>query len=295
MRILSIIAVCGLIMQVAVALPMWGPIGHSIVGSIAQNYLDQTTSSQCNTILDGQTLAEVSYRADQVKNQPAYAWSYNLHFINTPDWACNFSPSRDCSDDICVYGAILNYTSRLQSQTDPTQLNEAMKFLVHFIGDIHQPLHCGFGSDEGGNKITGQFNGYNDNLHAIWDTWIIEERIKNDFGKDQSQYLNYLVQQLQGAWNGDAQQWAKCANTTGPVCPDEWANESSQLACQYAYTDNNGNRIETGFSLGTPYYDYAYPVIDMQLAKAGIRLAATFNSLYAGLTEALKSNKPSHL
>ena len=107
-----------------------------------------TASSQTSSILNGQSLADVANWADQVKSNPAYSWSYGYHFVDTPDWACNFDYSRDCADDSCVVGAIANYTKRLQSYTGSEQ-EVALKFVIHFVGDVHQPLHCGFTSDKG--------------------------------------------------------------------------------------------------------------------------------------------------
>ena len=73
-----------------------------------------------------------------------------LHYIDTPDWACDYVKSRDCANSMCVAGAITNYTNRLLSSTvDYTARNEALRFLTHFVGDIHQPLHVAFSGDEG--------------------------------------------------------------------------------------------------------------------------------------------------
>jgi S1/P1 Nuclease len=74
--------------------------------------------------------------------------------------------STDCPNNVCLYAAILNYTQRITTQTG-TQQNEALKFLTHFLGDIHQPLHVSFASDLGGNTLTGTFLGESGNLHHV--------------------------------------------------------------------------------------------------------------------------------
>ncbi len=74
--------------------------------------------------------------------------------------------SRDCANNMCIYGAITNFTVQLAKQTGDEQY-VALKFATHFLGDIHQPLHCGFGSDLGGNDITGTFLGESGNLHHV--------------------------------------------------------------------------------------------------------------------------------
>jgi hypothetical protein len=296
----------------AASAPTWGTDGHQITGSVAQSLLTSATQSRVSSILAGQTLSQVSTWADSVKSSPAYLWSAVLHYIDTPDWACNYQYSRDCPSAQCVSGALKNYTKRLVDSSLPaTQINEALKFVTHFAGDIHQPLHVGFTSDAGGNGITGTFEGAKDNLHYIWDTPLVRLRIK-DFSGVQSKYVSYLLQQIQGIvpafflgthscslallydwcrlvclplrvlstgpWAANATQWAKCS-TGGAVCPDDWASESIVLACTHSYVDENGDKIKNGFNLGDPYYQFNKDVIDEQLAKAGVRLASMLNSL----------------
>ena len=78
-----------------------------------------------------------------MRSTPEYQWSAPLHFIDTPDWSCAYDANNDCPNQLCVAGAIANYTGRVTS-TDPSVSDEAAKFITHFLGDIHQPLHVGF-------------------------------------------------------------------------------------------------------------------------------------------------------
>jgi len=177
-----------------------------------------------------------------------------------------------------VAGALNNYTARLVDSSLPaSQINEALKFLVHFAGDIHQPLHVGFTTDEGGNTIDGVFEGEADNLHYIWDTPLVRLRI-TDIG-NQDAYVGYLLKQIQTVWSNNATSWAACPSGLN-VCPDPWAEESIVLACTHAYLDSLGNKIASGFNLGDSYYDFNQNVIDMQLAKGGVRLASILNRLF---------------
>jgi hypothetical protein len=84
-------------------------------------------------------LHQVANWADQVRSQPDYKWSAPLHFIDTPDWECAYTPATDCVDSKCVAGAIGNYSKRVVSMDGDTA-DEAAKFITHFCGDIHQPL-----------------------------------------------------------------------------------------------------------------------------------------------------------
>lgn len=154
----------------------WGDVGHQIVGYIGQNGLNSNAASSVGSILDGQSLTDVATWADQIKRNPAYSWSRTcvrfgsqrplgerllisvsimsctapLHYIDAKDWACNYVPTRDCADSMCVAGAISNYTDRVQQPSlGSQQVQEALQFLTHFVGDIHQPLHVGFTTDRG--------------------------------------------------------------------------------------------------------------------------------------------------
>ncbi|KAH9746803.1 Endonuclease 2 [Citrus sinensis] len=128
-------------------------------------------------------LGSVCTWADHVKFH--YHWSSALHFIDTPDNLCTYQYNRDCKDEDgvkgrCVAGAINNYTTQLLSYNSASSshseynLTEALLFLSHFIGDIHQPLHVGFTSDRGGNTIDVHWYTRKQVLHHVWDNNIIE-------------------------------------------------------------------------------------------------------------------------
>ena len=143
----------------------WGSIGHRIVVRLAQSQLigsaPEWVCSQTPWHWHGD-LSEMASWADNIlyrdTNPTGYGnwqWSRELHYVNTPDWECDYQPERDCIDGKCVDGAIKNYTTRLETELDDIQQKEALYFLIHFVGDIHQPLHTGFTSDRGGNLVRG--------------------------------------------------------------------------------------------------------------------------------------------
>ncbi|MBA0598932.1 hypothetical protein Gorai_005174, partial [Gossypium raimondii] len=114
---------------------------------------------------------------DQIRHWYRYRWTSPLHFIDTPDDACSYEYSRDCHDthgvkDMCVAGAIQNFTSQLEHYREGTSdrrynMTEALLFLSHFMGDIHQPMHVGFTTDEGGNTIAVRWFRHKSNLHHV--------------------------------------------------------------------------------------------------------------------------------
>jgi hypothetical protein len=147
----------------------WGPDGHALVARIAQTLLTDESATFVRNHLPSNVSGNMSMVASWADNilykdtDPDYLnwqWSKQLHYVDTKDWACVYNQQQDCnwtSGQRCVDGAIQNYTARLaDSQQDPIQLQEALQFLIHFIGDAHQPLHAGFQGDLGGNDIHGK-------------------------------------------------------------------------------------------------------------------------------------------
>jgi len=272
------------------AVPLWGPTGHITVATIAQALLSDTATQEVLKLLpDNQgQLAQIANWADQVKDEPAYEWSKPLHYINTPTWKCTYERSRDCTysglSNYCVDTAIQNYTKRVQdTHLSFTQQNEALKFLTHFVGDIHQPLHVGFGSDEGGNTYSGKFLSETSTLHDVWDSHIIDEILSKNFGGNSSMLPTYLLQQIQsGIYKNDVSSWQSCTSkTTDDACSPQWASESVVLACNYSYVEANGKtHIKNDFDLAMDYYTRNYPIVEIQLAKGGVRLANILNMIW---------------
>jgi hypothetical protein len=106
-------------------------------------------------------------------------------------------------------------------------------------------------------------------------------RLADNGGSDQS-YANYLVSKVQSEWASNSSVTTPCQTASGTVCPDEWANESAAYACSNAYVDENGNVIKNGFVLGDDYYHHNSAIVDVQIARGGVRLAATLNALLGG-------------
>ncbi|EPS57257.1 hypothetical protein M569_17563, partial [Genlisea aurea] len=187
----------------------------------------------------------------------------------------------DCKDeaglqDRCVTGAINNYTSQLLSyggDSNTHNLTEALLFLSHFIGDVHQPLHVGFTSDEGGNAIDVHWYRRKSVLHHVWDTDIITTLEKRFYD---SAAMDELIQALQTnittVWAGQVKKWEACGDI---ACPDLYATEGVEVACDWAYKG-----VEENSLLGDAYFLSRVPVVNLRLAQAGVRLAATLNRIF---------------
>ncbi|CAF5153751.1 unnamed protein product, partial [Rotaria sp. Silwood1] len=117
------------------------------------------------------------------------------HSAYIPDWSCEYISSRDCLNDRCLEGALKNYSQRLiDNNYDYVQQQQALFFLVHFVGDVHQPLHAGFKGHFGRKNITGFFFNWANitELHKMWDIEIINIHLQRHFQSDINLYYQYL-------------------------------------------------------------------------------------------------------
>ena len=179
------------------------------------------------------------------------------HFVNVPMSADQVEPMRDCTKPQgCVLNAIVGQSAVLASDADPRLRAEALKFVAHFIGDTHQPLHISFAEDQGGNAIKGRYLGKDTNLHSVWDSGMIES-----LGIPWQQFADQLNR---GITNREAAAW-----TSAP--PLIWAQESlaATLGPQAHY------RPETReFDYWGRYSADNLPTVHARLKMAGVRLAA---------------------
>jgi hypothetical protein len=188
--------------------------------------------------------------------------------VNIPLDRAEYLPAKDCArprSGDCVVEAITRFQAVLADHDRPRRERaEALRFVTHFVADLHQPLHCADNRDAGGNDVKVVFFGEvlhpggraPWNLHAVWDSGLIERR-----GLSVSRYAQRLTRQLARQSIGDL--------ADGSVV--DWALESHRAAVDTAY-DLPPDRV-----LGDEYADMALPVIDDMLAKAGVRLARVLN------------------
>ncbi|KAH9288961.1 hypothetical protein KI387_033078, partial [Taxus chinensis] len=225
----------------------WGKEGHYSTCKIAEPLLSEKTVKAVNAILPKYAqndLASLCSWPDQMRFR--YHWANPLHFIDTPDGKCGYDYSRDCHNEngekgMCLEGAINNYTSQLstyghKSHGNQHNLTEALLFLSHFMGDIHQPLHVGFSSDRGGNSIELHWYRRKSNLHHVWDVAILETSMKDFYNNDLEVLIQDVQKNITDLWSTDVSAWQEC-NTDDLACPKSYADESIILACKWAYKD----------------------------------------------------------
>ena len=150
----------------------WGSTGHRVIAEVATNYLTDNARFKINKILDGETLVNASTFADDIKSDSRYDKYYDWHFLNMEldDEYEEIIPS-DKGD---VYLAINQCIDIIESDSaSDSDKSFYLKLLVHFVGDLHQPLHIGRYEDRGANRIYVKWFGRNSNLHRVWDSEMI--------------------------------------------------------------------------------------------------------------------------
>lgn len=156
----------------AISVNAYGRIGHLLSGAVANELLSAEGKAYVTKVIPDYKgdLARATLWGDEIKGDHSYDWAKPLHYINpihdNPPSTCAYKPGpEDCPHDVCVTSGIRNYTTRLvEGQGDQA---EAFKFLIHFMGDLAQPLHA-TGRQRGGNLALSRFEGRVTNLHAIW-------------------------------------------------------------------------------------------------------------------------------
>ncbi|KAJ7196659.1 putative nuclease PA3 [Mycena pura] len=264
----------------APAVHAWGVVGHATIAYIAQNFVKDTTATWAQGVLGNTStsyLANIASWADDYRETAAGAFSAPYHFIDAldnPPTTCNVDYTRDCTTAGCSISAIANYTQRVQDgRLTAEHTMEALMFIVHFIGDITQPLHDE-NLDVGGNTITVTFDGFDDdNLHADWDTYMPELFIGGSTLTFAEKWAATLTTAIKtGAYASMAASWIKGDDIDDAVgAASAWASDANAYVCTVVMP-NGVAALQKG-DLYPNYYDSVMPTIQLQFAKAGYRLA----------------------
>ncbi|HET9038642.1 MAG TPA: S1/P1 nuclease [Gemmatimonadales bacterium] len=234
---------------------IWYDEGHRLVARLAETRLTPRTAAAVRELLGGQSLADASLWADRIRGQRRE--TAPLHYVNIPLGSDRYVPGRDCPHDQCIIAAI-ERDRRLLADTgaSPAERAEALRFLAHLIGDLHQPLHVANDRDRGGNDRTVTFLGVEKNLHEVWDGELVQAT-----GLDEEQYFTHLRRLMDSL---DA-----AVVERGTVV--DWAMEGHRVAAERAY------RLPPGDAIDRPYFAASLPLVDRALVHAGIRLARVLN------------------
>ena len=235
----------------------WADSGHRLIGELAESRLDAETARKVWALLDGQTLAKVSTWADELIDTERCSHTEPWHYINIADGQTLESSERSPRGDLVA--AIERFERQLR-RPDATREEKAwaLQYLVHLIGDLHQPLHVGRREDRGGNDLVVDWFGETTNLHLVWDFFLIDRAgLEVD---DLNAFLESQDPSVLARWRAQ------------PVLA--WLQESLEHR-QAAYADEFPARF------GEPYLNTHRQLIRQRLAQAGIRLADLLNAIFS--------------
>ncbi|KAJ5380217.1 uncharacterized protein N7496_002645 [Penicillium cataractarum] len=252
----------------------WGDLGHRTVAYLSEKYLNEQGAQLVEDLITPNEDFDIS---------DAAVWAD--HAEDNPPDLCHVSYQADCKEDGCVISAIENMTHQvLDLSLEKTQQGDALKFLMHFIGDLHQPLHVE-NKLRGGNDLHVCFDNHcakTTNLHSVWDTDIphklngLKHKLKHNEEKEPAVRWAEKLFQSQGL----RPLQAECSDVKKPLkCPIIWATETNRLNCDFVF--KNGVEWLADHDLGGDYYNGAAPIVEVQILKAGIRLAVWLNALAA--------------
>ncbi len=290
-------AICIVLISAALTLSKpahaWGDEGHEIVGLVADHYLTPKTKQALNALLatdnthltpdtgiaSEATWADKYRDSDRNTTKVHYSQTHNWHFVDIElsdasniDKPCNNhpvlpagTPASEGEPKDCVIDKINQFIAELKStSTTPDERRQALQFLLHFVGDLHQPLHASDDNDSGGNqknvKATKIAKG---NLHHYWDVEFVKR-----LGKDPNQVANSLIT---GITQAKVASWSKGT-------PTNWAKESFKDGKTTAYGKLPTPGADGVYQLPDSYVTSATNVVANRLSRAGVRLAYLLNS-----------------
>jgi len=247
----------------------WGDLGHKVICEIAFRLVQPDTRAAINQLMqldrEFKTFSDSCIYPDHPRIRASE------HFLNLPRDSKGLTSNECPLADACVLSAILYDFKilRAKEQTDPSKL-AALKSLGHWVGDIHQPLHVSFLDDKGGNTIrtSGQCAG---NLHATWDTCLVQYAVGPDTSEPATDLLAPISPEMKAEWNASG--------------PRDWANESFAIAeaARTTYCVMHGSSCDPparDLAIGAEYLDANEPVVKQQLQKAGARLAELLDTAF---------------
>ncbi|WP_166422676.1 S1/P1 nuclease [Paraglaciecola sp. 20A4] len=236
----------------------WGQIGHRITGAIAQQHLTPQAQAEVSALLPNEDLAEAATYPDEMRSNPEVFWQDKAgpyHYVTVPEGKTYAQVGAPKEGD--GVSALEMFTATLKDgKTSKEDKQLALRFIVHIIGDLHQPLHAGNGTDRGGNDVKVNFFWKDSNLHRVWDSELLDQR--------QLSYTEWTARLNRKISLHDIDAWSV-------IDPQVWIAESILIRDEIYPKDEEIS------------WDYLYnhlPQAKIRLQMAGIRIATYLNDVF---------------
>ncbi|MFC4347389.1 S1/P1 nuclease [Kordiimonas lipolytica] len=255
-----LVALFALVVMMGQAAQAYGPTGHRVIAELASRHLSPEAAAAVKELLGDEFMAEAANWPDEMRSNPDEFWRRTaspFHYINLPDGETYEESVKNPAGDAVT--ALAAFTATVKDKDAPlAERQKALRFIIHIVGDLHQPLHAGRAEDWGGNRIDVVWFEEMSNLHKVWDEDLINYKLLSF-----SEWVRFLEPKIKP---DDIATWQDSE-------PLDWVRE---LIAMRGEVYNVGSGILS--------YDYVYkytPVIKQQLSKGGIRLAGYLNQMFA--------------
>lgn len=237
----------------------WGQKGHDTTACIAENHLTQATQDSIAALLDGKSMVYWANWLDNASHTPEYAYSKTWHYKNI-DAGQDFDKAPVNKEGDIVTALDQQIATLRNPKASKEEKALALKMTIHFLGDIHQPMHMGRATDRGGNRVTVKNFNRDSNLHSSWDSFIVENGHKWSYTEWQRQI--------------DCATPAETVEILSIKEPRDWARQTYEIATRIYDATPEGTKLS---------YDYVAewtPVVEQQFLRGGLRLADLLNSIF---------------
>ena len=242
----------------------WGKTGHRVVAALADAQLSGLARAHVKALLGVESLDEAATWPDDMRSAPGQFWQKTAtpwHYVTLNGIVYDQAPSE---------GDALKAMSRFRATLqDPNaslaDKQLALRFIVHLVGDLHQPLHVGKCCDRGGNEVKVKWFGRDLNLHSVWDSALVDEQ--------QLSFTEMAARLQRHTSNADVIAW-------WDINPRDWISESAQLR-ETVYPEPNDRDPKAPPELSYAYVYKYTPLMELRLKQAGVRLAAYLNDTYS--------------
>lgn len=259
--LLACVALAGAAPSPALA---WGKTGHRVVAALADAQLSGLARAHVRELLGVESLDEAATWPDDMRSAPGQFWQKTAtpwHYVTLNGIVYDHAPPEgDALDALNRYRATLR-------DPNATLVDKqlALRFIVHLVGDLHQPLHVGKCCDKGGNEVKVKWFGRDLNLHSVWDSALVDE--------EQLSFTEMAAKLQRHTSNADVKAW-------WDINPRDWISESAQLR-ETVYPEPNRKDPEAPPELSYGYVYKYTPLMEQRLKQAGVRLAAYLNDIYS--------------